>query len=178
MTDCNRQPVLFSSLNRQQVVADFNGGRLTSDAGGLLLREADRQLGLIRRLAACIPDPRDPLLTVHDQEAMLAQRIFGIALGYEDLNDHDTLRDDPLFSVLADKSPNEDEPLAASQIGGDAERQRSVAARSAVRWIALLGLADHMFQFHRAPRLLFRRKPDTHVGPLIIGIEGIHNGFH
>lgn len=114
MTECNRQPALFSSLKSQKIVANFDGGRLTSDAGGLLLREADRQLGLIRRLAACIPDPRDPLMTVHDQQTMLAQRIFGIALGYEDLNDHDTLRDDPLFSVLADKSPDPDEPLASS----------------------------------------------------------------
>lgn len=114
MTDCNRQPALFSSLKSQRIVADFDGGRLTSDGGGLLLREADRQLGLVRRLAACIPDPRDPLMTVHDQETMLAQRIFGIALGYEDLNDHDTLRDDPLFSVLADKTPDPDEPLASS----------------------------------------------------------------
>jgi hypothetical protein len=95
-------------------VADFDGGRLTSDAGGLLLREADRQLGLIRRLAACIHDPRDPLLTIHDQETMLAQRIFGIALGYEDLNDHDTLREDPVFSVLADKTPDPEAPLASS----------------------------------------------------------------
>ena len=114
MTDCNRQPALFSSLKSQKIVADFDGGRLTSDGGGLLLREADRQLGLTRRLAACIPDPRDPDLTVHDQETMLAQRIFGIALGYEDLNDHDTLRDDPLFSVLADKRPDPEEPLASS----------------------------------------------------------------
>jgi len=114
MTECNRQPVLFSSLKSQKIVADFNGGQLTSDAGGLLLREADRKLGLIQRLAACIPDPRNPLVTVHDQQTMLAQRIFGIALGYEDLNDHNTLRDDPLFAVLADKKPDPDEPLASS----------------------------------------------------------------
>jgi len=114
MTDCNRQPALFSSLKSQRVVADFDGGRLTSDAGGLLLREADRHLGLIRRLGACIHDPRDPLLTIHDQETMLAQRIFGIALGYEDLNDHDTLREDPLFSVLADKTPDPEASLASS----------------------------------------------------------------
>lgn len=114
MTDCNRQSTLFSSLNSQKIVANFDGGRLTSDGGGLLLREADRHLGLIRRLAACIPDPRDPILTVHDQETMLAQRIYGIALGYEDLNDHDTLREDPLFAVLADKTPDPDEPLASS----------------------------------------------------------------
>jgi hypothetical protein len=114
MTDCNRQLALFSSLKSQKVVADFDGGRLTSDVGGLLLREADRQLGLIRRLADCIADPRNPLMTIHEQRTMLAQRIFGIALGYEDLNDHDTLREDPLFSVLADKTPDPDEPLASS----------------------------------------------------------------
>lgn len=114
MTDCNRQPLLFSSLIRQQVVADFNGGTLTSDAGGLLLREVDRKLGLTRRLADCIPDPREPLLIQHDQHTMLAQRILGIALGYEDLNDHDTLRNDPLFAVMADKKPEVDKPLASS----------------------------------------------------------------
>ena len=114
MTDCNTQPLLFSSLKSQKIVADFNGGRLTSDAGGLLLREADRQLGLIDRLADCIADPRNPLMTVHDQRTLLAQRIFGIALGYEDLNDHDTLRNDPLFSVMVEKQPNPDAPLASS----------------------------------------------------------------
>ncbi len=108
MTDCNREPLLFSSLGRQEIVADFNGGRLTSDAGGLLLRKADRRLGLTRKLAACIPDPRHPLLVIHEQETMLAQRVFGIALGYEDRNDHDTLRTDPLFAVLADKKPEAD----------------------------------------------------------------------
>jgi hypothetical protein len=114
VTECNREPFLFSSLARQAVVADFAGGRLTSDAGGLLLREVDRRLGLTRKLSACVPDPRNPLLIRHDQNTMLAQRIFGIALGYEDLNDHDTLRTDPLFALLADKKPDPDEPLASS----------------------------------------------------------------
>jgi hypothetical protein len=114
MTDCNAQPLLFSSLGSQQIVADFAGGRLTSDAGGLLLREADRKLGLTRRLAACLTDPRDPARVIHEQHSMLAQRVFGIALGYEDLNDHDTLRTDPLFSILADKRPDPESPLASS----------------------------------------------------------------
>jgi hypothetical protein len=114
MTDCNRDPLLFSSLNRQQVVGDFDGGRLTSDGGGLLLREADHRLGLTKRLADCLVDPRDPARVIHDQRTMLAQRIHGIALGYEDLNDHDTLRDDPLMAVLADKTPDPDDPLASS----------------------------------------------------------------
>jgi hypothetical protein len=113
MADCTAQPLLFSSLGRQQIVADFKAGRLTSDAGGLLLREVDRQLGLTRKLAACLSDPRDPAKVIHEQHTMLAQRIFGMALGYEDLNDHDTLRTDPLMAVLADKRPDPQDPLAS-----------------------------------------------------------------
>ena len=114
MTECNRQPLLFSSLDRKKVQADFAGGRLTSDAGGLLLREVDRQLGLIDALAACLTDPRDPARVVHDQRTMLAQRVFALALGYEDLNDHDELRHDPLLAMLADKPPEPHAPLASS----------------------------------------------------------------
>jgi len=114
MTECNAQPLLFSSLKSQKIVVDFEGGRLTSDAGGLLLREADRRLGLTRRLAACLTDPRDPAKVIHEQQTMLAQRIFGMALGYEDLNDHDTLRADPLFSILAERRPDPESPLASS----------------------------------------------------------------
>lgn len=114
MTECNREPLLFSSLNRQQIVADFDGGHLTSDGGGLLLREADRALHLTQRLADCLTDPRDPAKVIHDQRTMLAQRIQGIALGYEDLNDHDTLREDPLMAVLADKTPDPEDPLASA----------------------------------------------------------------
>jgi hypothetical protein len=114
MTDCTRTPLLFSSLGRQQVVSDFDGGRLTSDAGALLLREVDRRIGLTHRLSECLSDPRDPAKIVHDQRVMLAQRIYGIALGYEDLNDHDTLRSDPLLSVLAERRPDPDTPLASS----------------------------------------------------------------
>jgi hypothetical protein len=100
------------------VAADFAGGTLTSDAGGLLLREVDHRCGLIDALADCLTDPRDPARVVHDQRTMLAQRIFGVALGYEDLNDHATLRTDPLFSVLAEQSPamttgTLDSPLAS-----------------------------------------------------------------
>lgn len=90
----------FSGHGRRRVVADFGGGAITSDAGGLLLREADRRLGLTAALAAAIADPRDPSRIVHEQVTMLRQRIFGIALGYEDLCDHGTLRDDPVFKLL------------------------------------------------------------------------------
>ena len=116
MTECNRKSSVstspqsnvslsFSRLGRQEIVADFDGGRLSSDAGGLLLREVDRRLGLTSRMAECIADPRDPAKITHDLRTLLAQRVFGIALGYEDLNDHAMLRDDPLFAIFAEQRP-------------------------------------------------------------------------
>jgi hypothetical protein len=113
MTDCTAEPLLFASLKRQNIQADFRGGRLTSDGGALLLREVDRSVGLIDALNACIVDPRNPFFIAHSQRTLLAQRIFGIALGYEDLNDHQSLREDPLFQVLSERGVRVDLPLAS-----------------------------------------------------------------
>jgi hypothetical protein len=113
VTECNRKSLSFSRLGRQKIIANFDGGRLTSDAGGLLLRETDRRLGLTARLAGCIADPRDPSKITHDLRTLLRQRVFGIALGYEDLNDHATLRDDPLFAILAERRPDPEAPLGS-----------------------------------------------------------------
>jgi Transposase DDE domain group 1 len=113
MTDCNRDPVTFSSLGSKPVVADFLGGRLTSDAGALLLREIGERVGLFGALNQAIPDPRDPRFIIHDQKEMLAQRIIAIALGYEDLNDHQTLRNDPALQVAAGRIPDEAMSLAS-----------------------------------------------------------------
>ena len=113
MTECNSQSLRFTRVKRQQVVADFNGGRLSTDAGVLLLREVDQQIGLLDAINDCIPDPRDPRFTIHEQREMLAQRIFSLALGYEDLNDQQTLRDDPALQVAAQKAPDPDDPLAS-----------------------------------------------------------------
>ena len=113
MTECNSQPVVFSSLARRQVVGDFNGGQIVSDAGALLLREVDRKLGLVERLDAAIPDPRNQALIIHRQVTMLRQRIFAIALGYEDGNDHQTLRDDPLMQLVSERGIDPDRPLAS-----------------------------------------------------------------
>lgn len=113
MTECNCKPIEFSSLARRKVVADFAGGAITSDAGALLLRQVDRQLGLIDRLDAVIPDPRHPALITHRQVTMLRQRIFAIALGYEDGNDHQTLRDDPMMQLASERGIDPDQPLAS-----------------------------------------------------------------
>ena len=80
----------------------------------MLLREVDKHLGLIDAINNCIPDPRNPFFTVHQQRTMLAQRIFGIALGYEDLNDHQSLHKDPLFQIVSERGMTKDAlPLAS-----------------------------------------------------------------
>lgn len=112
-TVCNSKPIVFSSLGRRVVVADFAGGAITSDAGALLLREVDRKLGLVNALCEVIPDPRNPALIIHRQRTLLAQRIFAIALGNEDLNDHQHLRDDPLMQLVTERGIDADQPLAS-----------------------------------------------------------------
>jgi DDE family transposase len=102
-TERSTRPSGFARVEGRPVVAEFDGGSLTSDAGGLLLGAADRTLDLVRRLAGCFRDARDPRLVEHSVATLVGQRVFGIALGYEDLNDHDELRHDPLMAVLAGK---------------------------------------------------------------------------
>ena len=104
----------FSRPPGRQIQADFSGGDFTPDAGLLLLREADRNLELISALDRVIPDPRQPNLIVHPQRTLLAQRIFGIAAGYEDLNDHQYLRDDPFWQILTDHPGPKEPPQLAS----------------------------------------------------------------
>jgi hypothetical protein len=94
MPDCNDEFFVFPSFDRRKIEASFSGGDVSSDGGVMLLRQADRRLGLCRALDAVIADPRDPDLVTHRQLDLLRQRIYGLALGYEDLNDHDTLRTD------------------------------------------------------------------------------------
>jgi hypothetical protein len=113
MTDCSHEPLHFARIGTKAVVADFRGGRLTTDAGALLLREVERRLGLFHALDAAIPDPRQPELIEHDQRALLAQRVVAIACGYEDLNDHLTLRRDPALQLAAGRLPEPDTTLAS-----------------------------------------------------------------
>jgi hypothetical protein len=102
-TDCKEQPLLFQDLGSRRVVADFSGGTLSSDGGVLLLRQVDVNLGLTQSLARCFVDHRRQVFVDHALPEMLAQRIYGLALGYEDVNDHDTLRLDPLLATACNK---------------------------------------------------------------------------
>jgi len=103
-TDCQLELFEFQASGTRKVVACFDGGALSSDAGVLLLRELDRSMGLTRALAACFNDRRDARLIDHTCEQLLSQRVLGIALGYEDLNDHQSLRHDPLLGIASGKS--------------------------------------------------------------------------
>ena len=102
-TDCTSQQLLFQSLGSRRVVADFDAGRVSSDGGVLLLRELEERIGIIDRFAACFTDHRSPLFIEHTVVELLRQRIFGLCAGYEDLNDHDTLRDDALLAAAVGK---------------------------------------------------------------------------
>jgi hypothetical protein len=102
-TDCTRQRLLFQDLGRRKVVADFSGGTLSSDGGVLLLGQADRHLGISEGLAGCFVDRRDARWVDHSVQELVRQRLFGLALGYEDLNDHNELRRDPLLAVACEK---------------------------------------------------------------------------
>jgi hypothetical protein len=103
MPKCTPPEFLFPSFDRRKIEAGFSGGDVTSDGGTLLLREADRRLGLVEALSAALPDPRHKVFIVHRQVDLLRQRIYGLAAGYEDLNDHDTLRHDPAWQTCVDR---------------------------------------------------------------------------
>ena len=147
-TQCTPAQLEFHGFGRREVVARFDGGRLTSDGGGVLLREVDRRLGLMARIARCFADYRDPRKVEHAVSELVAQRVYGIALGHEDLNDHDALRGDSLLALLVGKADPTGEkrarerdrgyPLAGSstlnrlELGGPEEaagdRYRRIAA--------------------------------------------------
>jgi len=110
VTDCNALPIELPGFKGRKIQADFCGGDVSSDGGLLVLRQTDRWLGLTKRLGQLLPDPRDPDRITHSLETLLKQRIYGLALGYEDLNDHDTLRHDPLWQTAAER----DEALSSS----------------------------------------------------------------
>ena len=111
MTECIQESFEFVQHFSRQVVAQFDGGWVSSDGGGLRLRQTDRKICLLERVASGFTDRRSPWLLKHELREMLAQRIYGLALGYEDLNDHEQLRRDPLLGLLAGKQEI-DQPLA------------------------------------------------------------------
>jgi len=128
MTECTQSSFGFEACGRREIVARFDGGTISSDGGALLLRQTDQRLNLLPRLAACFLDGRNQERVEHSVQQMLAQRIYGLALGYEDINDHEQLRTDPMFGILAGRAEL-DQPLAGKSTlnrmeGGDGSDDR------------------------------------------------------
>ena len=103
-TQCTSPSLPFQASIRRDIVARFDGGAISSDAGGLLLKQVECRTGILRQFATCFTDHRDPDLIEHTVEELVAQRLYGLALGYEDLNDHEQLRHDPLLATLVGKA--------------------------------------------------------------------------
>ena len=137
-TECNQVTFEFHGLLQRKVKARFDGGKITSDAGVLLLREVEKRTVLIGGLAECFSDHRDPRLIEHTVKELLAQRVYGLCLGYEDLNDHDQLRTDPMLAVAVEKADPLGENrrlkhLKSEVVGGRGGKTESVSPRG-VRW--------------------------------------------
>jgi hypothetical protein len=137
MTQCTQTEIEFEAHFSRSVVARFDGGTMTSDGGALLLRRTDRQLNLLPRLAACFRDERDSRYISHSVPELVAQRVYGLALGYEDLSDHDQLREDSLLAVLSGKPGIGTEPLAGKSTlnrlelsTGTADRYKKIHCRT------------------------------------------------
>jgi Transposase DDE domain group 1 len=124
-TECKETRLEFQGLGRRRVVANFDGGRLSSDGGLLLLREVASRTGLLERFARCFNDYRDPRLIEHQVADLVAQRVLALAQGYEDLNDHDALRDDPLLALAVGKSD-----LTGAQRRRERDRGHALAGKS------------------------------------------------
>jgi len=101
-TECTAEQLEFHGLGRRVVVGEFDGGKISSDSGGLLLREVEQRTHMLKRLASCFSDHRAAEQIEHSVESLIKQRVMGLALGYEDLNDHDSLRQDPLLALFSD----------------------------------------------------------------------------
>lgn len=150
-TQCIQKSFAFHSLGKRDVVARFDGGRITSDAGGLLLREVAEKTGLLRGLAACFDDYRDPELIEHTVLELVSQRVYALALGYEDLNDHDELRSDPMLAVALGKDDVKGEQRRREQ-----DRGKALAGKSTLNRLELTAP-----DYDGSPRQKESGKPET-----------------
>ena len=143
-TDCTAQKYLFQAPGRREMVAAFDGGSISSDGGAVLLQQVDHRRRLLRRFAECFQDAREPRQIEHPVEELLRQRVFGLALGYEDLNDHDELRLDPLLATVVGKC----DPLGQDRRQGR-DRGKALAGKSTLNrleWGCTEEVADDRYR--------------------------------
>jgi len=147
MTECKPEQFQFHRLGNREVVAQFDGGDITTDAGGLLLREVEQRTGIIGKFAACFRDYRDSRFIEFTVEELVAQRVYGIALGYEDLNDHDRLRSDPALAVMVGK-----EDLKGEHRRLDEDRGKALAGKSTLNRLELGSAAFSIDRYKKIRR--------------------------
>ncbi len=131
-TECTQKFFEFHPLPGRQIRGQFDGGTITSDAGGLLLREVEKRTGIIEQFAACFTDHRETKRIEHTVKELVAQRVYALALGYEDLNDHDQLREDALLAILAEK----DDPTGEGRVR-ERDRGKALAGKSTLNRLEL-----------------------------------------
>lgn len=132
MPVCIKERLYFSSLNRRNIEMDFSGGHVSSDGGVLLLREVDRHIGLTDRISKFLPDLRDQSKVIHSLKSMLQQRVYGIACGYDDGNDHDTLRHDIAFQTATNRTSTLASPPTLHRFEMLADRNFAISAHKAM----------------------------------------------
>lgn len=133
-TECNTEKIEFQSHGRKEVTGSFDGGTISSDAGGLLLRAVEKRSRIIEQAARCFTDHRDPAKIEHTVRELVGQRVYGLALGYEDLNDHNEMRHDPLLALLVGKQ----DPSGESRKRG-ADKGKALAGASTLNRLELTG---------------------------------------
>src|SRR5215831_10855837 len=151
-------PLHLAPVGAKAVELDFDGGRLSSDAGLVLLKDPDEQLGLTHNLAAVLSDPRDPRRVHFTQRDLLKQRVLQIAAGYEDANDANTLRHDPIFKLLLDRLPETGAPLASPPT---ISRFENRVSRTELSRMALVLVDQFLASYVSPPKLIVLDFDDT-----------------
>ena len=175
MTECNQELFAFEALGQREVVGRFDGGYVVSDGGALLLRQVERRTDILGRFASCFTDQRDPLRIEHSVEQLVKQRVYGLALGYEDLNDHERLRRDPLLAVLSGKAEPTQQPLAGKSTLNRLELTLPLGDAAQRRYKKIL------FDPESADRLLVDLFVEAHAVPpaeVILDLDATDDPLH
>jgi hypothetical protein len=178
VTQRQQAPLNLAPVGAKAVALDFDGGRLSSDAGVVLLKDIDAQLGLTHNLAAVLSDPRDPRRIRFTLEDLIKQRVFQIAAGYEDANDSNTLRDDPIFKLLLDRLPETGASLASQPT---LSRFENRVSRPELSRMALVLLHQFIASYASAPKVIVLDVDDTedpvHGGQEHARYDGYYGGY-
>jgi Txe/YoeB family toxin of Txe-Axe toxin-antitoxin module len=184
-TQCTAQKLSFKGLEDRRVEAQFTAERITTDTGGLLVREVAEKMDLFEKAAGCFTDYRDPDRREHEVSQLLAQRVMGLALGYEDLNDHDELREDPTWATLAGK----DEDPTGEDRTQEADRGKPLASKATLGRLEHAPLAEEKTDRYHQITAESNRIADLFVDlfvedleepgePIVLDLDATHDPLH